>query len=678
MRYEIGRILKKEKVMELVSGYCAEPKSLLGRHLTEKGQMIAAYHPKAVKMWLLTEDRERLEMEMVERQPVFALFLPHQKDFFYQIEIELADGLKRSYYDPYSFPSQISREEELAFARGEWLDAYRKLGCHPMTIHGVEGMYFAVWAPHTRSVYLSGDFNKWDRKLCPMNRRPDSDIYEIFIPGVAEGMRYRYEPRTCQDKVWKASDSYGIALASKKKYASKILNLNDFEWDDEEWMERRKDFHEGNRPVIICNYSEEQDGIMESALEDLFTHVLVRTGKSSGEMLKAAYVGERGFFVPPICASAPHKFQKFVRDAHKQGIGVLMEMFYEDFNYDRPQTMSYMLSNLLFWIREYHVDGFVFESASDTQDKRRSIFTNMDIINEILGSRSMPGEEQRKALMYKAVKLIRREAPGALIIANERKNKKDDDPEELLLGKEIDYFWNTEIGKSLDGYFAASAEDRRREHFNLTLPLQKGNLGRSLLLLEYKEMNCLYQTAIDKRTEVYYDRLSEAKLFFTFLMGVPGKKILPDYDAQSRASVYLHSLLEMYRDYPALHESGEDGRVFEWVNGMDARSAVFSFIRKAESDSRRLLFLCNFSRETQEHYSVGVPVCGEYRLVSSSDEERFGGMNRFVEQRPHSVDEPKDFRPYSISVTLPPETALIFEYEDGQTAEGYIAAEQIQ
>ena len=187
MRYEIGQVLKQDKVMKLVFGKYSMPRHLLGRHLIAGGQVIAAYHPDAVRMRLLAGGGKIYEMDMVERQPVFALFLPHREIFSYQLEIYLRGGKKITHYDPYSFSCQITEEEEQEFLRGRWRNAYRKMGCHPMEIDGVRGIYFAVWAPRAQRVSLVGDFNHWDGRLCYMNRMGHSDIYEIFLPEVTEG-----------------------------------------------------------------------------------------------------------------------------------------------------------------------------------------------------------------------------------------------------------------------------------------------------------------------------------------------------------------------------------------------------------------------------------------------------------------------------------------------------------
>ncbi|MDO5145720.1 MAG: alpha amylase C-terminal domain-containing protein [Eubacteriales bacterium] len=664
MRYEIGKILKKDKVMELVSGNCFRPKRLLGRHLTERGQMIAAYHPEAVQMWLLAENGDIYQMDMVERQPIFALFLPHREKFSYRLKIRLADGVQRVYHDPYSFPCQITGEEQEAFAQGTWMDAYKKMGCHPMEIQGVRGMYFVVWAPQTKAVSLVGDFNQWDRRICPMNRVENTDLYEIFVPGASEGQRYRYEMKTIRGDIWKVADTYGFSVGSKEEHTSKILNISDFAWEDKAWMDGRCRGKTMDNPVIICNISEKRKEEMDSALENVFTHVLISSGQSGEKMLQAAYSGKKGFFVPPLYEENPREFQRFVQDAHKKGIGVFLEVYFEAFHYDRPETSDYMFSNLLFWIREYHIDGFVFEGMAELSGEKGDVQEpEADAIRDIISFKKPAGEKKRQEIIRRAVDVIRREAPDVTIIANERKKKRMSGRPHPSEQQEIDLVWNYEIGKKLNRYLDAPEEERKKEHFNLTLPLQKGGLGHSLLLLEYKDMDRLCQTSIDKMDEVYYDKLSEAKLYFAFLIGVPGKKILPDYCTHSRACVYLHSLLEMYRAHPALYENGGEEKNFEWINGMDAEASVISFLRKSPADKKSFLFLCNFSKMPLENYSVGVPVQGEYRLVSNSDEERFGGRNRFTKQILNSVEKPRDFRPYSVAVALPPESALIFEFE---------------
>ena len=660
MRYEIGQVLKKDQVMKLVFGKCSVPKQILGRHLVAGGQVIAACHPNAVRMRLLAEDGSVYEMDMVERQPVFALFLPHRERFAYQLEMYLRSGEKIVHYDPYSFPCQITEEEEREFLRGRWRNAYHKMGCHPMEIDGVRGMYFAVWAPHVQCVSLVGDFNHWDGRLCPMNRMAHCDIYEIFLPGVEEGTGYQYEVKTTEGKIWRVADPYGVARESGK--ISKMLNVKSFPWEDSDWMEKRRRADQRNIPMVIYNILNREPEEIEAVPVDVFTHVLI-SKKGGRDILGYRVYSDGGdFFVPPAGGEDPDDFRRMVQNAHRKGIGVLLEVSLESISCEKPEVTDFLLSNLLFWMTEYHIDGFVFgEQAGDSRswDDR---FNNIEVKDEAKETKVSLDTESRRAMLRQAMGMIREEAPGVIIISDEQNLIRPDGAVSDMEDKLFDFSWNFNIKWSLDEYLSCDSAGRRRDHFKLTLPLQKSGLGRSLLLLDYKNMNNLYQTSIDKSEEVYYDMLSEAKLSYAFLTGIPGKKILSDDVRDDKIKNYLHRLLRMYRTYPSLYEGGEGEQVFEWVNGMDAVSSVISFIRKSSASEEHFLFICNFNTEALISYRVGVPALGRYRLLMSSDAAEFGGKGRFVNQHPAVIRQPCDFRPYSMTVSLPPESALIFGF----------------
>lgn len=656
MRYEIGQVLKRDLVMKLVNGRCAWPKQILGRHLVPDGQIITAYHPYALRMRLQISPEESYEMEMAERQPVFALFLPHQNRNFYRLEMYLRDGEKVSFCDPYCFPCQITQEEEQAFLQGKWMNAYEKLGCHPMEIEGIQGMYFAVWASQAESVSVVGDFNHWDGRLCPMNRMEHSGIYEIFLPEVKEGEGYLYEIQEKTGQKRRMTDPYGIA--HKCDNTSKMLNMNNFVWKDEEWMEGRKQRNLKNEPVIISNLSPENMDTFYDVHEENFTHILLDRKDREERFRFVSNIAGSDFFVPPVCEEEPDCFREMIQKAHKKNVGVLMEISMKAIPCEKPQAAVFFLSNLLFWIKEYHIDGFAFDGFADNYGSWRERFKNAEAIEEWDLS---PEEEDCKKILRSAVELIRKEAPGVMMIADRLYSGEPDDMSDSS-EKLFDFYWNYHVKWNLDGYLSQGRAGRQREHFRLTLPLQKPDIAASIHVLEYKNVNNLNQTSIDKLGEVYYDMISEAKLSYAFLMGIPGKKMVPDSVNNVKIRDYLYSLLELYRRYPALYECGEKEQVFEWVNGMDAVASVISFIRKSGGSAEHFLFICNFSTEALVSYRVGVPSFGKYRLLISSDAEEYGGKGRFVRQRPSVCRQPCDFLPYSMAVSLPPESVLIFGF----------------
>lgn len=659
MRYEIGQVLKQEQVMSLVFGRCPMPKQMLGRHLVAGGQIIAAYHPRAVRMRLLADDGSSYQMDMVERQPVFALFLPHQRRFLYRLEITLRGGETIFHYDPYSFSCQITEEEEQEFLRGRWLNAYQKMGCHPMEIDGVRGMYFAVWAPHVQCASVVGDFNQWDGRLCPMNRMAHSDIYEIFLPEVEEGTGYQYEVRNQQGETWRVADPYGVARG--ENHTSKMLNVKQFDWKDRFWMEERRRKNVENQPVIIRSLSGEDPSEIDRIDASVTTHVLLSKRRDPDMMRRTAYSDGGDFFVPPFCCEEPDAFRGLVQTAHQKGIGVLLEVSMEAIPCEKPQVVDFLLSNLLFWIREYHIDGFAFDGLTGDSRSWNDIFNNIEVSDGPGNGGTSADDESRRSILRQAMAMVHRDAPGVLIISDGQNLRRPVDSRPDTKEETFDFFWNYHIKWNLDHYLSCRG-DRRAEHFELTLPLQKPGVDRSFVLLDYKNVNVLNQTSIDKSEEVYYDMLSEAKLSYAFLTGIPGKKILSNKIRDAKLRDYLYRLMEMYRRYAAWHACGGEEQTFEWVNGMDAVSSVISFIRRFSGEKEFFLFLYNFSGKPRKEYQVGVPSFGEYRLLLNSDAAEYGGRGWFEDQHPAVTKQSCDFRPYSMTVSLPPKSALIFGF----------------
>ena len=659
MRYEIGQVLKKEDVMQLVNGHCPNPKKLLGRHLVPGGQVIAAYHPRAARMRLEVPGGSVYEMEMIERQPVFAVFLPNQDLFHYQIEIFLRSGNTIRNYDPYSFPVRITEEEENEYLHGRWMNAYRKMGCHPVEMDGVRGMYFAVWAPNAKRVSLVGDFNQWDGKLCPMNRMQRSDIFEIFVPGLPEGTHYQYETETVQGDILRVADPYGTVREPGD--ISKVLNPKKFLWKDDQWMKKQRKVRSEDRPLILCALPDGGTVRLDDFPENICTHILFRGHRGEPKTVHSAYADVGYFFVPPGCGENPDDFRTFVQDAHRRGIGVLMEISFHMVSSEKPQILDFILSNLRFWMEEYHIDGFAFDEIDVSGCSWNDIFNDIDIKEREREEKYSVERRNRRLLLRRAVDTILKDNPGLIVIFDEtvshRRQMEARYPEEVPLG----FYWNYSIKSNLDRYLESKDADRTAEHYRLTLPLQQTGSKRGLQFLSYKNMDRLCQTSIDKSAEVYYHMLSEAKLTFAFLTGVPGKKVLPDRLKDPYIQRYLRELLMLYRTWPALHERG-DGTGFAWVNGMDAPSSVVSFVRSSSLDENRFLFICNFNSRSLEEYPVGVSGPGEYRLLLNSDGTEFGGMGRFAHQHPAVIRRSCDFKPYSMTVCLPPESVLIFGF----------------
>lgn len=634
MRYEISEVVKKDQVMELVFGNCSKPKDLLGRHFILQGQVISAYHPDAVKMEVISEDGEHYPMDTVERQPVFSLFLPHKRPFSYQIHMTFHDGNTYISSDPYSYEGLITEEEEKLFSKGNWTEVYHKMGCHKVKLGNTEGMYFAVWAPGARRVSVVGDFNYWNGMLYPMHKMENSDIFELFIPGLSCGQFYKFEIKNVQGDIIQMVDPYAVMNEEKENGASRMFDLGRFRWEDSRWLSKRYHGNVFKTPMSVCEVRiselDSPDEKVQEIVQDMgHTHILLR-----GTPERAKLGVERGFFEPAFYGNTPDTMRFFVNRSHKRNIGVMLEISPEYltravhlFEKKHPQAVNYLLANILFWIKEYHIDGFVFRGLS----------------------------ENSSDFLEKAKEVIKKEDNSVLFIGEEIKGKQTRDF--------FDFEWNMELKAGVEEYLGTDFEKRQGKYFCLSQPLMKGDFSNTLLLLNKEKNNLFDESLIDKKPSCDYDKLTGVRMSYGYLMGVPGRKA---WDLHSHENIssqeYVKSLIRIYQEYPALYEYDPLRASFEWINGMDAESSVLRFMRKSPSGRDNLLFICNFGTEEKENCQVGVLKAGKYTMISNSDAVEFGGEGRDEHQEVQAVSECWDLRPYSIKISVPPLATLIFKF----------------
>lgn len=634
MRYEISEVVKKDQVMELVFGNCSKPRDLLGRHFILQGQVISAYHPDAVKMEVISEDGERYPMDTVERQPVFSLFLPHKRPFSYQIHMTFHDGNTYISSDPYSYEGLITEEEEKLFSKGNWTEVYHKMGCHKVKLGNTEGMYFAVWAPGARRVSVVGDFNYWNGMLYPMHKMENSDIFELFIPGLSCGQFYKFEIKNVQGDIIQMVDPYAVMNEEKENGASRMFDLGRFRWEDSRWLSKRYHGNVFKTPMSVCEVRiselDSPDEKVQEIVQDMgHTHILLR-----GTPERAKLGVERGFFEPAFYGNTPDTMRFFVNRSHKRNIGVMLEISPEYltravhlFEKKHPQAVNYLLANILFWIKEYHIDGFVFRGLS----------------------------ENSSDFLEKAKEVIKKEDNSVLFIGEEIKAKQTRDF--------FDFEWNMELKAGVEEYLGTDFGKRQGKYFCLSQPLMKGDFSNTLLLLNKEKNNLFDESLIDKKPSCDYDKLTGVRMSYGYLMGVPGRKA---WDLHSHENIssqeYVKSLIRIYQEYPALYEYDPLRASFEGINGMDAESSVLRFMRKSPSGRDNLLFICNFGTEEKENCQVGVPKAGKYTMISNSDAVEFGGEGRDEHQEVQAVSECWDLRPYSIKISVPPLATLIFKF----------------
>ncbi len=650
MRFEISEVMNKDQVMDLVYGNNSSPGEILGRHIVGDGQVISAYHPDAVTMELIDSHGKRYPMDPVERQPVFAVYLPGTKEFTYVIRMTFQDGNTYVSEDPYIFSSWITPEEEKAFTSGTWAEAYEKMGAHPLKKNGVYGTSFAIWAPEARRVSVVGDFNFWNGMIYPMHKISDSGIFTLFLPRISAGMFYKFEIKDYQGHIRQICDPFATSGENTEGGASCIYDMDYYRWKDYTWMFRRRRnrvprIHSICR-ILSLSSDQETDHMKEILLKEEHSHVLIANGKD-------LQTGRHSAFALPY--GTPDQMKSAIDRFHAAGTGVILEIppeYLEEgvrtFSSSEQELSGFLYTLLMFWIKEYHVDGIAFLGYEDKKKETGRIDSHM------FGRHAM--DERVIRVLGQLRQAVQSKSPEIVFIWDNR------NPNVLPEGKN-DYYWNERIRFYFCRYADAPMEQKREYYYLLSLVLQRENLKDSVLMLNGDRIPEQETVSVDSFAFEDYDRVSERRLRYGFMLGVPGIKArVIRSDESPGFRVFVSRLLQMYRLYPALHEYDPKKAPMRFVNVSDAESLVMSFIRYSPSGRDHLLFVSNFDEEPKKDFRIGVPVKGTYSLVMSSDSVEYGGEDRMEIAQYQAEEISYDLMPYSITVSLPKETVYILRF----------------
>ena len=279
MDNRLYELMNWPRIEALVYSEEDEPQEILGPHKTEEGILVQAFLPTAVKMTAVIRGTgKEYEMELADEGGFFAVLLPGKTVPEYFFRVEYDNGVVQDLEDAYRFQPKVYSAKDLdKFEAGIHYTLYEKMGAHPMTIKGVEGTYFSVWAPNACRVSVVGDFNLWDGRRHPMRRIEEAGIFELFIPGIGPGACYKYEIKTKSGLPMLKADPYANAAELRPHTASVIADLSGFAWTDEGWLEKRKKTDYKKEPLLIYEVhlgswrkpeKEEWDGPLTAAAKE--------------------------------------------------------------------------------------------------------------------------------------------------------------------------------------------------------------------------------------------------------------------------------------------------------------------------------------------------------------------------------------------------------------------------
>ena len=626
----------------------------------------------------------------------------------------------------------ISQDDQYLFAQGTHYDIYEKLGAHPSCEDGEEGMFFAVWAPNAKQVYVIGEFNDWNESATPMTKLGPGGIHSVFVKGVGTGVLYKYLIITQEgEKLYKA-DPFANSAELRPGTASRTTDLTKFRWTDTTWMKERdlKDYNKEPMAIYEChigswmrhprpdeqgfyNYREFADRIVEYLTEMKYTHIELM-GIAEHPFDGSWGYQVTGYYAPTSRYGTPDDFMYLINQLHKHHIGVILdwvpahfataahglgrfdgECIFEHpdprlgehpdwgtkiFNYGKTEVKNFLIANVLFWIRKFHVDGIRVDAVASMLYLDYGKKEGQWVPNKYGDNKNLEAIEFFKHLNS----VVRGTYPGFLTIAEEstawpRVTGKIEDG-----GLDFSFKWNMGWMHDFCEYMKLDPYFRKDNHYAMTFAMTYNDSENYILPLSHDEVVHLKCSMVNKMPGYKTDKYANLRAGYAYMLGHSGKKLLfmgQDFGQEREWSEareldwfllqedlnrglhdYVKNLLELYNKYPCLYEIDNSWDGFEWLNCDDKDRSTYSFFRKASNGKNNLMFIINMTPMKWENYKVGVPKKKKYKLLLNSDDVRFGGQGMEVPAEITSVKESCDYRNYSLTLDLPPYSALIFVF----------------
>ena len=550
-----------------------QPQNLLGAHVTEDGITIQGFFPGAKEVAVKANGGKKVyQMDLEDEAGYFAALIPGKRipDYVYHVTYE--DGSEEELLDPYNFAPQITEKETKKFNAGICYDIYKKLGAHPMTVNGVQGVEFAVWAPNALRVSVVGDFNLWDGRRLPMRRLWDSGIFELFVPNLPDGALYKYEIKAKGGLTYLKADPYANAAELRPNTASIVTDLSKFEWSDQNWMENRKKRNEDHEPMAVYevhlgswrkpedgrefyNYRELAVMLAEYVKEMGYTHVELMPVMEHPFDASWGYQ-VTGYYAPTARYGTPQDFMYFMNYMHEQGIGVILDWvpahfprdtfglsafdgtcLYEHldprkgshphwgtliYNYGRPEVSNFLIANALFWKNVYHADGIRMDAVASMLYLDYGKNAGEWVANIYGGNENLEAVEFFKHLNS----IFKKPKDGALLIAEESTAwpKVTAPVEEEGLG--FDYKWNMGWMNDFLGYMQLDPIFRSYHHGELTFSMVYAYSEKFILTLSHDEVVHGKGSMIGKMPGKRKMKFANLRAAYGFMMAHPGKKLL--------------------------------------------------------------------------------------------------------------------------------------------------------
>jgi 1,4-alpha-glucan branching enzyme len=695
--------------IESLSMIDRDPFAVLGPHVIRDGSgkpavVIRTMQPAAQSVAVrLVASNDVRAMARVDREGLFEIRISADLDSAapsapdYRLVVDFGNGHTSEIDDPFRYGRILSDYDLHLFGEGTHRRIQERLGAHRVTVGTTVGVHFAVWAPNADRVSVVGDFNGWDGRVHPMRLLVPGGVWEIFIPDLPDGEKYKFEIRARSGALLKKADPCAFAFEVPPQSASIVRDVTRYEWHDSDWMARREaagawldrpmsiyEAHlgswarvpeEGNR---FLTYRELAHRLVPYAKESGFSHVELLP------VMEHPFSGSwgyqvLGFFAPTSRFGPPEDFKYFVDACHQAGLGVILDWvpghfpkdahglahfdgtaLYEHadprqgehqdwgtliFNYGRNEVRCFLLSNALFWLEEYHIDGLRVDAVASMLYLDYSRQPGQWIPNRFGGRENLDAI----TFLQQMNTVTHGERPGTLTAAEESTAWPGVSRPAHVGGLGFTYKWNMGWMHDMLEYVRHDPIHRRWHHNLVTFSALYMHTENFILPFSHDEVVHGKGSMLTKMPGDVWQKHAALRALYGYMYAHPGKKLLfmgsefgqrrewnhdrsLDWhllDDPMHASLkrFVQDLNWHYHTQPALHQLDFDPAGFRWIDCNDNENSVISLVRYAREASDHVVTVFNFTPVPRAEYRVGVPDAGFYTEILNSDASLYGGSN---------------------------------------------------
>lgn len=618
------------------------------------------------------------------------------------------------------------------FKLGKYYHAYQKLGSHAIELNGVWGYYFAVWAPNAKTVGVEGDFNHWQAQQHQLYKRQDgSGVWEGFIPNFEKGWLYKYNIQTKEGAQLSKGDPYASYWETPPNTASISWDLA-YEWQDEQWLKQRKNKQTKAQPYSVyevhlgswkkkkddytqsLNYRELAKELVNYVKEMAYTHVELLPVMEHPYYPSWGYQ-ITGYYAPTSRFGTPQDFMYLVDQFHQAGIGVLLDWvpshfttdahglgkfdgtslyehsdtrkgFHPDwgsyiFDYSRHEVRSFLISNALYWIEHFHIDGFRVDAVASMLYLDYSRNEGQWIPNKYGGNENLDAI----SFLQEFNTTLENEYPDVIRIAEE--STAWDGVSRSVQEGGLGFNQKWMMGWMHDSlkYMLEQAIHRPFHHHTLTFSIVYAFSERFMLPLSHDEVVHGKGPLLDKMSGQGLERFANLRLLYGYMYTHPGSKLLfmgsefgqsKEWNIESGLQwellqktehlgiqEWVKALNKLYKTNKALYELQFVSQGFEWINHSDHQKSIISYVRKATDKNDFFVVVCNFSTKSYENFSLGVTQAGSYTEIINSNQKLYGGNDLYLNpQAIISEEQEWDEKDHRISIQLAALSICILAY----------------